>query len=61
MGRETNQPYWKVLTDVSKIVKKLERKWKNHYNVHVYNILINPANKKDDLDLNFASNLIQKI
>ena len=58
LGREINKPYWKVLTDVSDLVKKLEKKWKNHYNVYTYNVPIYPPKKSDKLE--FTPNLLLK-
>jgi hypothetical protein len=58
LGRENKKPYWKVLTDVSKIVNKLEKKWKNDYNVYVYNALVYPPNKKNQID--FSPNILLK-
>ena len=43
MGRENNNfPYWKRLTDITSYVKKMDKKWKNHYNIYIYNILKYP-------------------
>ena len=50
LGRENDIPYWKILTDVSDYIKKLEKKWKNDYNVYIYNILPFPPNKKYEID-----------
>ena len=59
LGREINKPYWKVLTDVSDLVKKLEKKWKNHYNVYCYNFPIYSTKKSDKLE--FTSILALKV
>ncbi len=53
LGRENDIPYWKKLTDVSDFVKKLEKKWKNDYNVYVYNLLTYPPNNKNEKDICF--------
>lgn len=43
MGRDyKNIPYWKRLTDITGYVKKMEKKWKDHYNVYIYNNLKYP-------------------
>ena len=37
LGREDDyKPLWKSWTNISKLIKELEKKWKNHYNVYVY-------------------------
>ncbi|MEE8565847.1 MAG: hypothetical protein V3S79_05630 [Candidatus Thermoplasmatota archaeon] len=47
MGRDKKTPYWKILTDVSFYIKKLEKKWKNDYNVYVDSIPLYPPNTKE--------------
>jgi hypothetical protein len=51
LGRENNKPYWKILTDISQYVKKLEEKWKNDYNVFIYSTLPIPPNTKENIEL----------
>lgn len=49
LGRKNDKiPYWKRITDVSSYVKKMEGKWKNHYNVYVYNVLQYPLKEGNE-------------
>jgi hypothetical protein len=51
LGREDeNKPFWKTITDISSYIKELEDKWKNHYNVYVYQKFPYPPKSKNNID-----------